>query len=46
MINYIIPLANWGAGTAIIIVFAVVCIVLTALVINFVMKGKKKNEED
>lgn len=45
MINTIIPLANWGMGTAIIIVFAVVCVALTALVINFVMKGKKKNEE-
>ncbi|WP_347374962.1 hypothetical protein [Aequorivita sp. Q41] len=46
MAESILPIANWGAGTAIIIVFAVVCIVLTALVINFVMKGKKKNKED
>jgi|TARA_R110000751_G_scaffold161356_4_gene267419 hypothetical protein len=41
MINAMIPLANWGIGTAIIIVFAVVCVVLSAMVINFVMKGKK-----
>ncbi len=45
MTNTIIPLANWGLGTAIIIVFAIVCIVLTALVINFVMKGKSKEDE-
>jgi flagellar basal body-associated protein FliL len=46
MINTIIPLANWGLGTAIIIFFVVVCVVLTALVINFWLSGKKKNEED
>jgi|TARA_R110000823_G_scaffold315579_1_gene448416 ABC-type spermidine/putrescine transport system permease subunit I len=45
MINTILPLANWGVGTAIIIVFAVVCVVLSVMVINFVMKGKKKGEE-
>ncbi|HNP68721.1 MAG TPA: hypothetical protein PKH16_12515 [Aequorivita sp.] len=45
MINIILPLANWGVGTAIIIVFAVVCVVLSVMVINFVMKGKKKGEE-
>ncbi len=41
MINAMIPLANWGIGTALIIVFAVVCVMLSAMVINFVMKGKK-----
>lgn len=41
MINAMIPLANWGIGTALIIVFAVVCVVLSAMVINFVMKGEK-----
>ncbi|MCB0466131.1 MAG: hypothetical protein KDC78_10750 [Aequorivita sp.] len=45
MKSALIPLANWGVGTAIIIVFAVVCVVLTVMVINFVMKGKKKGEE-
>lgn len=46
MINTIIPLVNWGLGTALIIFFAVVCIVLTALVINFWLSGKKKEEEE
>ncbi len=46
MINTIIPLANWGMGTAIIIVFVVVSGALTVLVINFWVSGKKKKEED
>jgi Mg2+ and Co2+ transporter CorA len=42
----ILPLANWGMGTAIIIFFAVLCIGLTALVLSFVFSEKKKNDED
>ena len=45
MTNSIIPLANWGMGTALIIFFAVLCIALSAIVINFVMRGKKKDDE-
>lgn len=45
MINTTIPLANWGVGTAIIIVFAIVCILLAALVIKFWLTGKKKEDE-
>lgn len=44
MITTMIPLANWGMGTALIIFFAVLCIVLSAIVISFVMGGKKKND--
>jgi hypothetical protein len=46
MINSILPLANWGMGTAIIIFFAILCIVMTAIVLNFVFKGKKKEEDE
>lgn len=46
MVNSILPLANWGVGTAMIIVFIFVCIGLTALVIYFVSTGKKKDEEN
>lgn len=46
MTNSILPLANWGMGTAIIIFFAVLCIVMTAIVLNFVFNGKKKEEDD
>ncbi len=46
MTNSILPLANWGMGTAIIIFFVILCIALTAIVLSFVFSGKKKNEED
>ncbi|MBK5212782.1 MAG: hypothetical protein JJE55_03855 [Flavobacteriaceae bacterium] len=44
MINSILPLANWGMGTALIIFFAVLCVVLSAIVLNFVFGGKKKDD--
>lgn len=44
MTNSILPLANWGLGTAIIIFFAVLCVVLSAIVITFVLSGKKKGD--
>lgn len=39
-------LANWGAGTLLIVIFALVCIALTIIVVNFVMGGKKKDGKD
>jgi len=42
--NLIIPLANWGVGTALIVVFAVVCIGLTAVVLTMIYGGKKKDD--
>lgn len=44
MTNFLISLVNWGMGTALIIIFAVVCIVLTIMVLNFAIKGKSKEE--
>ncbi len=44
MKNSILPLANWGMGTALIIFFAVLCIVMIAIVLAFVFGGKKKIE--
>lgn len=41
---HFLPLVNWGMGTIIIGVFALVCIVLTAIVMNMV-KGNKKNND-
>lgn len=46
MTNSILPLANWGMGTAIIIFFAVLCVALTAIVLAFVLGGTKKKDED
>ncbi|MCZ4319133.1 hypothetical protein O4H26_09030 [Aequorivita viscosa] len=42
----ILPLVNWGMGTAIIIFFAVLCVGLSALVLSFVFSGKKKDEDE
>lgn len=39
----ILPLENWGMGTIIIGVFAVVCIALVAIVLSLA-KGDKKKE--
>jgi len=46
MTNSILPLANWGIGTALIIFFAVLCVGLTVIVLSFVFGGKKKDDGD
>ncbi len=46
MTNSILPLANWGMGTGIIIFFAILCIVMSALVLSFVFGGKKKGDDE
>jgi hypothetical protein len=46
MTNSILPLANWGMGTGIIIFFAILCIVMSALVLSFVFGGKKKGKDE
>lgn len=42
MFNTMIPLVDWGMGTALIVVFALVCIVLTLVVLSLVFGGPKK----
>ncbi|MCW8980462.1 MULTISPECIES: hypothetical protein [Altibacter] len=37
-----IPLVDWGMGTAIIVVFGVVCAVMILVVLNMVKGDKKK----
>ncbi len=46
MKNLFIPLADWGVGTALIAVFALVCIGLTAIVLSMVFSGKKKDDSN
>ncbi|WP_158319147.1 hypothetical protein [Aequorivita sinensis] len=46
MTNSILPLANWGMGTAIIIFFAVLCVVMAAIVLNFVLRGKGSGDHN
>lgn len=41
MTDLILPLANWGMGTALIIFFAFLCVGLAAVVVSFVLGGKK-----
>lgn len=44
MVN-LIPLVDWGMGTALIVIFALVCVGLTILVLSFVFGGKKEGED-
>lgn len=46
MFNSVISLANWGIGTALIIIFALVCVVLTLIVLSLVFSGKKKEQDN
>ena len=41
-----LPLVNWGMGTIIIVVFVIVCIVMTAIVMNMAKGDKKNNKSD
>ncbi len=43
MTNLAIPLADWGMGTTLIVIFALVCVMLTAIVLSFIFGGKKKD---
>ncbi|TVZ25526.1 hypothetical protein JM83_0450 [Gillisia sp. Hel_I_86] len=41
-----LPLVNWGLGTIIIGVFAVVCVILVLVVYNMMNSDKKKQDGD
>ncbi|CAM4157556.1 hypothetical protein [Gillisia hiemivivida] len=45
ILQTIIPLVNWGMGTALIIVFGVVCVALVILVVNMINSDKKKKKD-
>jgi len=45
ILKTIIPLVNWGMGTALIIFFGVVCVGLIILVVNMVNSGKNKKDD-
>lgn len=46
MQNTILPLVNWGMGTTIIVVFAIVCVVLSVVVYRLVNSGKDKENKE
>ena len=43
MINTLIALYSWTNGVVMIAIFALVCISLVGILINFMMKGKGKD---
>jgi hypothetical protein len=45
MINLAIPLYSWTNGAIMIAIFAIVCITLVGILINFMMGGKKDKEK-
>lgn len=40
-----IPLVDWGMGTVVIGVFAVVCVIIVLVVLSLMNSDKKKKEE-
>ena len=46
MINLALPLYSWTNGAIMIAIFAVVCITLVGILINFMMGGKKKEDSE
>lgn len=44
MILNIIPLVNWSNGVIMIGVFALVCVILVVMLINFMSSGSKKED--
>ncbi|MBC3847758.1 hypothetical protein H8K90_15275 [Winogradskyella echinorum] len=46
MINTSIALYSWTNGVVMIAIFAVVCITLVGILINFMSKGKSKDVSD
>ena len=46
MINTLLALYSWTNGVVMIAIFALVCITLVGILINFMSKGKKKDVSD
>ncbi|WP_223034437.1 hypothetical protein [Hanstruepera marina] len=46
MINQFLTMSNWNNGVIMIAIFALVCIVLIGVLVNFMMGGKKNSSGD
>jgi flagellar basal body-associated protein FliL len=46
MISQNLALYNWNNGVIMIAIFALVCITLVGILINFMMGGKKKEDTE
>ena len=45
MINQAISLYNWNNGVIMIAIFALVCVTLVGILVNFMMGGSKKKKD-
>lgn len=46
MISQNLALANWNNGVIMIAIFALVCVTLIGILINFMMSGKKEEDTE
>ncbi|MFL0354582.1 hypothetical protein [Xanthomarina sp. GH4-25] len=46
MITQNLALYNWNNGVIMIAIFALVCVTLVAILINFMMSGKKEDKTE
>lgn len=46
MINKLSAISNWNNGVVMIAIFALVCVILIGILVNFMMSGKKKSEQE
>lgn len=46
MISQNLALYNWNNGVIMIAIFALVCVTLVGILINFMMSGKKKEDTE
>jgi len=46
MILQNLALANWNNGVIMIAIFALVCVILIGILINFMMSGKKEEDTE
>lgn len=44
MISQNLALYNWNNGVIMIAIFAIVCVTLVGILVNFMMSGKKKDD--
>lgn len=44
MINTVLAVYDWTNGVVMISIFALVCIILVGVLVNFMMSGKKKED--
>jgi hypothetical protein len=46
MISTLLAVYNWTNGVVMIAIFALVCVILVGVLVNFMMSGKKKEDSN